>query len=319
MEAQIWKCGDVVDYTPDAALSAGEVIQLPDGRAAVTPVAVAAAAQDGLQVEGIFKMTKASGFVALPGGRAYWDHSANALTFRKVNDRDFYVGRFVFDAASTDTTCYVALNVDPPYDIDVMWDGVLSVPTGTQAVGAFGYPKRLGGAALIELTSTSEAQCIDILSVDRFAPGANAIVDAIIRVPVNGSGAAVDFNIGVANGTHTSDADSISEYCFAHIDGGSTAINAQSKDGTTTVAATDTTKTISAGSAVANRKEIWFDMRDISDVQIYVDGVLVLADTVFNLGAATGPFGLLAHLEKTTGTTTGQFVIDALRARFAQK
>jgi 16S rRNA G966 N2-methylase RsmD len=54
----------------------------------------------------------------LDGGRAYWDHSANAVTFEKVNDRDFYVGRVVGDATSASTTCNVNFNIDPPYDMD---------------------------------------------------------------------------------------------------------------------------------------------------------------------------------------------------------
>lgn len=165
------------------------------------------------------------------------------------------------------------------------------------------------------LTATSEVQCVDILSVDRFAVGARAIIEGVIRVGVNGSAAAVDFNIGVANRTSASDADAVTEHCYIHIDGGATALNAQSKDGTTTVNATDTTKTFTAGSAVANRKEVWFDLRDPADIQIYIDGVNVLLDSVFRLDNATGPLGLLAHLEKSTGTAmAGPIYIDRLSA-----
>lgn len=310
-----------LDYTPAVALAAGEVFQIGDGRAAYTAVGIAAGALGAARVAGLVKLTKASGFAALKGGRAYWDHSANAVSFKKVNDRDFYLGRFAEDGlvAGTDTECSVILNVDPPYDIDILRDGFASVPTGTQAAGGFGYPKKLGGATLIELTATSEAQCIDLLSVDRFAIGANAIIEAILRIPVNGSGAAVDFNIGVASGTSTTDADAIAESVFFHIDGGSLDILAESDDSTTEVNATDTTVDATAGAAVANRFEFWIDMRDPADIQLYINGVNVLPATVFTLAAATGPLGLLAHLEKTNGTTTGQFVVDALRARFMEQ
>jgi hypothetical protein len=205
----------------------------------------------------------------------------------------------------------VNLNVDPAYDIDIHTSPFLAVPTGTQAVGAFGFPKVLGGAQSIELTATSEAQCIDLLSVDRFAVGANPIVEAEIRIPSNGSTSAVDFNIGIANGTSTTDADAITESVFFHIDGGSLNILAESDDGTTEVAATDTTVDITAGSAVANRVEFWIDMRNPADIQLYVDGVNVLPSSVFTLAAATGPVGLLAHVEKTSGTATaGPVYID---------
>jgi hypothetical protein len=60
------------------------------------------------------------------------------------------------------------------------------------------------------------------------------------------------------------------------------------------------------------------DMADPADIQVYVNGALMLGSTVFKLDAATGPLGLLAHLEKTSGTTTGQFVIDRACVRYKQ-
>ncbi len=318
-QALLHREGTAIGFTAEAAITGGEVRQLPDGRAGVCPVAVDSGFPGALQVRGIYRLKLTDSINILNGGRVYWDHSANKAHFKKVNDRDFYLGRAVEDVvAGTDGTVLVAINIDPPYDIDALRDGCLTVPTGTQAAGGFGFPKVVGGSLSIELTATSEAQCIDLLSVDRFAVGANAIVEAIFRPAVNGSGAAVDFNIGVANATSTTDADAIAESVFIHIDGGALTILAESDDGTTEVAATDTTKVIVEGSAVANRTEVWFDLRNPADVQIYVDGVNVLPNSVFNINVATGPLGLLAHLEKTTGTTTGRFVIDALRARLME-
>lgn len=317
-EAAFVQCGDTLDYTPDADRVTAEVIQLADGRAGAMCHDVSSGVRGAVQTEGVFKVLKTASIVFLDGGEVYWDHSANAAHFRKVNDRDFFIGTAVGDAASADTTLLVNFNVAPTWTLDAMREAVLSVPTGTAAAGGFGYPVRLGGAAQLELTATSEAQCVDILTVDRVAVGANPIVQAIIRPVTNGSGAAVDFSIGLANGTSTTDADAVTEHVFFHIDGSDTKIYAQSKDGTTTVSATDTTTTITAGSAVANRKELWIDARDISSVKLYVDGVRVLSGTTFVLSAATGPLGLLAHIEKTSGTTTGKFLIDALRARIAQ-
>lgn len=303
-----------------AAIIANEVHQMPDGAAGYKKGLNAAISGDAVAFEtrGQVNIPKTASIVFLDGGRVYWDRSAGKAHFKKVNDRDFYIGRAVGDAAAADTTMTVNLNIDPPYDIDALRHGALSVPTGTQAVGGFGYPKDLSGSKLVELTATSEVQCIDIFSVDRFALGANAIVEAIVRIPVNGSGAAVDFNVGVANGTSASDADAITESVFFHIDGASLNIMAESDDGTTEVNATDTTVDATAGSAVANRIEFWIDMRNPADCQLYVDGVNVLPSTVFDVSSATGPLGLLAHLEKSTGTTTGQFIIDALRARYSE-
>jgi hypothetical protein len=305
-----------------AAAGSGEVQQLPGGRAGV--LAGLATPESGDRVAfydcGQFLVTKTSGVVFLDGGRVYWDHSANAATFRAVNDRDFYIGRAVGDAASTATTVCVNLNAPEwAYDISLISDTFDSVPTGTQVVGAFGHPKPLGAARRIELTATNEAQCIDMLSRDRFALSANAIVEAVVCVAANGSTSAVDFNIGVANGTSTTDADSITESVFFHIDGGALDIFAESDDGTTEVAATDTTVNATEGRAVANRLEFWIDLRNPAAAALYIDGVRVLSGTTFNISAATGPLGLLAHLEKTSSTATGTVEVEKFVARFSEQ
>lgn len=323
-EAIYNRAANDIRVTLDAAGVSGEVRQLPDGRAGVLQAQVAPASGDLVKFEtsGVFKMTKTTNtFVALTGGRAYWDHSANVVNFEKVNDRDFYLGRFAADATYAATEVYVNLNINPPDDIDMLGGegGFLSVVTGTAAAGAFGYPQPLGKSMMIQLTATNEAQCVDMLSVDKFAVGANWIADIVFRPDVNGTTSAVDFNIGVANGTSTTDADAITESVFCHIDGGSTNLALESDDGTTEVAATDSTTDITAGSAVANRVELWIDGRDPTDIQIYLNGVLMLTSTVFALGAATGPLGLLAHLEKTSGTATGMFTIDRATVRLAQQ
>lgn len=321
-DATIVRGRDDIRVTTAAAVASGEVWQMKDGRVAVYQGLNAAAIGDrsAFSTTGQHVLTKTATMVLLDGGRAYWDHSANAVHYKKVNDRDFYLGRVVGDAASADITCTVNLNVDPPPDIDVLRDAALSVATGTSAAGGFGLPGVYGGARGLLLTGTNEAQAVDILSVDRFAVGANAIVEAVFRLGANGSTSAVDISVGIANGTSTSDADAIAEHCLIHIDGGALDIFAQSKDGATTVAATDTLIDASAGSAVANRFEVWMDARDPADVQVYINGALVLAATVFALGAATGPLGLLAHLEKSTGTATaGPVYIDRLEARLSEQ
>lgn len=307
-----------------AAAQSGEVRQLADGRAGVLLGLNAATSNETrtYKTNGIFTLTKATGVVLLDGGRAYWDHSANSITFRKVNDRDFYVGRVVGDAASTDTEVAVNINVDPAYDIDLLNGdgGYLSVATGTAAAGGFGLPTRFGKSIGLSLTATSEAQCVDALSVDRVAVSSNPIAEFVVRLGANGSTSAVDINFGLANGTSTTDADAIAESVFFHIDGGALDLFAESDDGTTEVAATDTTVNVTAGSAVANRFECWIDARDPASVKLYVDGVRVLSSSTFVLTAASGPLGLLAHVEKTTGTATaGPVLFDRACLRIAEQ
>ncbi|NDC94678.1 DUF2190 family protein [bacterium] len=308
-----------IEITLEAALNPGQLIQLPDGRAGFLPGTKSYAAGDKvrLTVMGVVSVAKTSGIVILNGGRVYWKYSTNAATYKKVNSRDFYIGRAADDAASSATTVLVTLNIDPRYDIDQVFDPFDSVATGTVAAGGFGLPVPYGASKALSLTATNEAQCIDMLSNDKFDVAANAIVEIITRIAANGSTNAVDLNFGVGNGTSTTDADAITQHVLFHIDGGATTINAQSKDGTTTVTATDTTTTFTAGSAVANRVEFWLDLRDPTNVKVYVNAVRVLSATTFTLEKATGPLALLAHLEKTSSTATaGPVYVDALRCRF---
>ncbi len=321
MKSNYTNVGDLVDYVADAAYTAGDIIQLPDGRAGQVTVTCESGKTVGVRVKGILEnVTKTSGFVAKKGNRAYWDVSAGAVNYKKVNDRDFYLGRFAAEGtnAGTDTTCAVTLNINPKPDIDLLRDGYISVPTGTQAAGSTGFslPKDLGGSKQLMLTATNEAQCIDMLSVDRFSVDANPIAEFIIRPVTNGTTSAVDFNMGFANGTSTSDADAITESVFAHIDGGSVNILTESDDSVTDVAADDSGADISAGSAVANRSEVWIDAADKTDVKIYIDGARVNDDVTHVLTAATGPLGLLIILEKETGTATANFIVDRAEVRF---
>lgn len=298
-----------------------QVIQLPSGKVGYLNRATAAATGEAaeLQTSGTAKLAKTTSMVLLPGGRAYWDHSANAVSYRKNADRDFYVGRVAEDATSGESSCMVLLNEDPRYDRDIVRDGFISVLVGTSAVSGFGYPVNLGGALIFELTATNEAQKVDALGVDGFATGANAIIEGAFRVISDGAGTVVDVSMGVANGTDASSADSITESIFCHLDANNTNINFESDDGTTEVAATDSTTDYTEGSALASRKEFWIDMRNPADVQIYVDGALVLDATTFNVNVAAGPWFLIVHVEKSSSTDTYKLAVDWLRARFSEQ
>lgn len=320
LEAYFRAEGWMRDYTAVSAMTGGQVIQLNDGLAGVVVTDIAAGALGSARIAGQFTIAKASGVVILDGGQVFWDHSANNATFRQVSDRDFYIGTAVGDAASASTTMVVDLNQVPSYKVDFSKDSAAnSIIVGTAAAAGFGYPIRKGGSNTFLLTATSEAQKVDLLSVQGWSPSANAIVEGAFRVISDGSGSAVDVSLGCASGTNATDADSIAESVFIHLDANDTKINAESDDGTTEIAATNTTKTYTEGSALANRVEFWMDMRDPADVQIYIDGVLVLPATVFNVSAAAGPWFLLAHMEKTSSTDTYELAVDWLRVRTSEQ
>ena len=142
-DAKLVRNWDEQRLTASAAVGVGEIWQMADGSAGyydrlagnVTNPVISGGSGDSVifRTSGHATVTKTTGIVILDGGRVYWDHSANAAHFEKVNDRDFYIGRAVGDSASADASMVVNLNVDPNYDIDLVRDPYQSVVTGTQA------------------------------------------------------------------------------------------------------------------------------------------------------------------------------------------
>lgn len=293
-----------------------EVRQMPTGRAGFldSPVGINSGNYAEFRTDGQWTLNKATGFVGLKGNRAYFDHSANNVSYRKVNDRDFYLGRFAEDATSAATSCVIDANIDPPYDLDVARDPYDTVFVGTQGLNTMGIFRR-GGAHKFILSATNEAQKMDILTKDGFALGANAIVEFAVEVVSDGAGTVVDVSLGAANDTHATDADSITDSVFIHLNANSTTILAESDDGTTEVTATDTTITYTEGT----RFEVWMDFRDPASVKIYINGARVLTGTTFNVNASVATWKLLAHIEKTSSTDTYELDLDWMRAHYAEE
>lgn len=297
--------GMSVDWTPTAAVTAGEVLQFSDGRAAFAPTAIAAGKKGALTVCGIVEVAKTASMVMLKGSRLYWDASANKAHLLQVNDADFYLGICQEDATASATTVKVALNADPSYTIS-LGDGFVSVPVVTAGINHQVIGHKDGVS--LALDTTAEAQKLDALSLRGFAVGTPGIAEALICINTNGDDAAFDLNVGLANGTHASDADGITESLFCHIDGASLNINLESDDGTTEVAATDSTVDAVVGTPFL----VQWDLRDNTDIQIYIDGVNVLSGSTFALDAATGPLKLLAHMEKSSNDTPGNVTVARL-------
>jgi predicted RecA/RadA family phage recombinase len=301
-ECVYYKDGEVIDYTPLAALVAGQVIQLPDGRAGYAESAIAAGVKGALRVRGIVILDKTTTMVMLPGSEIFWDHSANKAHLLHVNDKDFYAGVCIEDAASADTTVKVALNVKPTYTVGwgSGWSGI--------SVNTAGFPRSSGAGSdgwNGQLDATNEAQKVDALSDRGMAVAEIGIVHTLINVINGGNNAVLDISVGLANATHASDADSIAESLFIHLDGNSTTINAESDDGTTEVAATDTTSVYVAGTPFLAQ----WDLRDLTDIQLYINGVNKLPNSVFKLNLATGPLKMLAHMEKSANATPGNITV----------
>jgi len=328
IEARYVGCGEMIDWTADADVVGGQVIQLRDGRAGVVSVDAVSGAKVGVYVSGHFEVQKTASVVVLMGTQLYWDHSANKAHVIYGNDRDFPLGTAqgggathvttvsagvsgpTIAATAAGTSVMVALNEKPFYNISLA-DGFHSIPVSTA-----GWPHIYGAGNSVgfKFDLTAEAQKLDAISIRGMATESLSIVDAEVCINLNCDAATGDFNVGLANASHATDFDAITEHISAHIDGGSLNIMAQSKDGSTTVTTVDTTVDAVVGTPFL----VQWDLVNTSDIQMYINGVNVLPSSVFKLNAAVGPLKVIAHLEKDANDTPGNFTVMRLGARTAQ-
>lgn len=303
---------DTLAWTPAAAAYSGEVVQLHDGRAAVLAADTAAGIEGAVSADGVFDLTKTTSAIILDGAPVYWDHSANKAAYLPVNDKDFFVGTAVGDSVAAATTVRVALNKKPQNIIQLnesVFDSAAVLTAGTPII------RSIGGGVKAAFSLTAEAQKLDLLSRRSFPVESNWIMEAIVNVVTNADADVGDLCIGIANGTHASDADSIAEACFVRLDmGADLNIDARSADGTTTVANTDTTIDFAVGTPF----HVIIDGRDSADIQIYINDALVLGSSVFKLNAATGPLKALFHLEKSSNDSPGEVDVHALTVRILE-
>ncbi len=311
-EATYYKDEEVRDYTPAAAVTGGEVRQLADGRAAVAPRDIASGILGAVQTEGIHTVAKTSGVVILDGGRVYWDVSASSATFKADSGtQDFYLGTAVGDAASADTTMKVALNCCPRYIIDNR-EGTWT----TEATLGLGVTAMAGGGSMLSFDAVAEAAQAALYS-DRTVPvSGNAILEGRVAIYNIGDNAALDIDIGLASGSHATDFETVANFAVIHLDGTALDIKVMSDDGTTDVAAVDST----IDAVDDTYFEFWIDTRNPSDVQIYVNGVDAVPDgTTLTLAAASNALKAICEIEKTSDDTVADVRVDFLKVRTADQ
>lgn len=101
----------ILPYTPSSASSAGEVVQLADGRAAVVQCDLAASELGSVKVEGNFDADAATGVTFLVGELVFWDASANtAINSEDTDLADFAIGHATKAKASGELVVRVELN-----------------------------------------------------------------------------------------------------------------------------------------------------------------------------------------------------------------
>lgn len=310
-EALFYQNGDIISFTTVAAVAAGEVLQVPDGRVGVAVNGSAAAEMVSCQIAGIHKIAKTANEIYVPGQRLYWDASASKVTaVPPLTAADFFVGCATADAAAADTTASVAINEDWVGSIDQRHSTFACVPVLTS-----GDPRvyNLGAGMRFSIDATNEAQKIDALSHKAVALDSDWIFLAEVTIDA-AAGSATDISIGVADGTHATDFQSVATLCTIHIDGGSANILVQSDDGTTDVAPIDSNIDWAAATTFA----LAIDGRDPADIKIYINGIRETAtSTTLALAAAANGLKACVHIEKTSSTDAATVQVANLKVMTA--
>ena len=330
-EATYLNDSGALDYVTGTALTSGEILQMPDGRAGYVESlnGVAADRAANIRTSGRVTVTKTASLTILDGAKVYWDRSAGGATPLTISDGtqkgDFYIGVAVGDAAYADTTVVVDLNVPQVNLIELGKTDFVSVAVATSATvipsiastmaSAYGGARPGSRGVACGFTANNEATKVDLLSVEAIPVDVPCIMEAEIAQVSTGP-ATLDVSVGLANATHATDADSITEFVGFHVDGTSANINAESRDGTSVaVTATDTTKDFSSTTS----KLLTIDARDTSDVQLYVNAVPVLSAITFDISSATGPLKALFHMERSGTATAARYDVLSLAVRTFDK
>ena len=99
--------GDTLDYTPVAAVSAGDVVQVA-GKAGIVVCDAEAGETVAVQIRGIVAVTKPSATVFAAGADVEWDNETDVAVADTLGD--FSIGKCVYAAGSGESVAYVLLN-----------------------------------------------------------------------------------------------------------------------------------------------------------------------------------------------------------------
>lgn len=309
-EAEYMQRGDTLDYNPIAAVTAGNVIQLPDGRAAVPANDLEVGRLGAADVHGIFRLAKTADINLLSGGRVFWDVSAGKAHFRPESGTpDFYVGLVVADSPASQTYVDVALNARQNNSIDLM---SAEGPWTTEAALGLGVTMLPGGVAQLAFDAVAEVAQAALYPARTVPIAARPIMEAIVGIFDVGNNAALDIDIGLASGSHASDFETVANFAAIHLDGNALDILVHSDDGVTDVAPVDST----VNAVDDTYFELWIDCREPEDVKIYINGVLLAPEaTTLTLEEASTGLRPVVMIEKTSDDTVCDVRVSRLVVR----
>lgn len=110
MIATLVQDGCAVDYTPAAAVAAGDVV-VQGELVGVAPRPIGAGELGALVVEGVFAFPKAivAGSAIAAGANTYWDNAAKLATTNAAAGANKLLGKTLLAAADADATVRVRL------------------------------------------------------------------------------------------------------------------------------------------------------------------------------------------------------------------
>jgi predicted RecA/RadA family phage recombinase len=107
--AQFIHDGNSIDYTPDSAVGAGDVVVQGD-LVGIAKTPIAAGVLGALAVTGVFDLPKATGSASAiaAGSKIYWDADEEVATTTAGDNK--YLGKAIKTAGSDDATVRVRLD-----------------------------------------------------------------------------------------------------------------------------------------------------------------------------------------------------------------
>jgi predicted RecA/RadA family phage recombinase len=177
----------ILPYTPGSAASAGEVIQLADGRAAVVQCALAASELGSVLTKGHFDFTAATGVTFVDGEAVVWDASANtAINAQSADLADFVIGNATKAKVSGELVVRVELNSHFAKERKIIATAAAITLTAADA-GATVYGDTQAGAFSITLPTAASCKG-ERFTFIRAGTGTNALtLDGDASETVDGS------------------------------------------------------------------------------------------------------------------------------------
>ena len=302
--------GNTIKMVVANALVSGQVIQTPGGQAAVYVGMKAAVSGDWVTLDtaGSRPVAKTALIVFLPGQEVWWDVTNNKATYKLAGD--FYVGVAPDGALGSASVVNTLMNVPPSYVLDSYQR---SGEWTTEATLGLGVVEAYGGRLTLAFDAVAEAAQAAVFGSRTVNVSEQPIVEIEAAIFDIGDHAALDITIGMADGSHTTDFDSVSDYAAFHLNGSVLDILTKSDD-----TANPLSEDSSGVDAVDDTFAFWqIDARDKADVKFYHNGIELNVGTAALLTASTADLFPIVHMEKTSNDTLGDVRVNRMTLRSA--